>query len=458
MLNISKVSISHKIDQSKYSVFQKLEERSISNALIYTLAISMLIAGLSMFLPWTQNVRSQGYVTTLNPYDRPQAIQSMIEGRIQKWYVNEGDQINMGDTILLISESKEEYLDPNLLARTQSQIDAKVSSSSAYLDKAGFLQDQYKSLLKNLDIKLEQNANKTQQLKVKLETNKIDLEAAKVKLSNSEKQRDRTIQLYDKGIKSLNDVEIKKLSFQEALAKVNELENKIINNRNEIANFNNNVTIIKNDFDQKLAKIESDRMSTLSMKFNADGDINKLKNKYNNYEMRSKAYAITSPINGTISATLKQGIGEFIKSGEDLATIVPINFDKAVEIFVRPQDMPLLKTGQRVRIQFDGWPAVVFSGWPDNSFGTFGGKIYAIDNDISPKKYGKNRILITQDKTEEKWPTDVRIGGGAQSLILLNEVPVYYEVWRQLNGFPHDYYQSDDAKKIKSKAPIRKIK
>jgi membrane fusion protein, adhesin transport system len=40
-----------------------------------------------MFFPWTQNISSEGKVTTLTPYDRPQGIQSIIDGRIEKWYV-----------------------------------------------------------------------------------------------------------------------------------------------------------------------------------------------------------------------------------------------------------------------------------------------------------------------------------------------------------------------------------
>ena len=137
-------------------------------------------------------------------------------------------------------------------------------------------------------------------------------------------------------------------------------------------------------------------------------------------------------------------------------SIIPSNYELAVEVYVRPVDMPLLRKGQDVRIQFDGWPAVVFSGWPENSYGTFAGQIFAIDNFISDND--KYRILVAPDKNAEPWPSQIRVGGGANALILLDEVRLYYEIWRQLNGFPPDFYQDQKAEKAKIKAPIRKLK
>jgi hypothetical protein len=40
----------------------------------------------------------------------------------------------------------------------------------------------------------------------------------------------------------------------------------------------------------------------------------------------------------------------------------------------------------------------------------------------------------------------VKIGSGARGVALLNSVPVWYELWRQLNGFPPDYYTSMQKK------------
>jgi hypothetical protein len=63
----------------------------------------------------------------------------------------------------------------------------------------------------------------------------------------------------------------------------------------------------------------------------------------------------------------------------------------------------------------------------------------AIENFISAN--GKYRVLIAPDKKEAKWPEQLSIGAGAQTVALLDTVPVWFELWRTLNGFPPNYYK-----------------
>src|SRR5690242_20216361 len=96
--------------------------------------LSLLAIGL-LFVPWTQNVRARGNVTALRQEQRPQQINTIIAGRIEKWYVKEGDYVHRGDTIVQLSEVKADYLDPDLASRTREQIDAKKSTISNYEGK-----------------------------------------------------------------------------------------------------------------------------------------------------------------------------------------------------------------------------------------------------------------------------------------------------------------------------------
>jgi hypothetical protein len=130
-----------------------------------------------------------------------------------------------------------------------------------------------------------------------------------------------------------------------------------------------------------------------------------------------------------------------------IVEIVPDKIQYAVEIFVRPVDLPLIAAGQKVRFWFDGFPAIVFSGWPNASYGTFGGKVFAVENSVSPN--GKFRILVAEDPDDKPWPKQLRIGTGAQGMALLKEVPVWYELWRNINGFPPDYYKPDNNQTVK---------
>ncbi len=456
MLNISLKRINDNINPAKYKSFRILETKSVSKVLIKIMIASFLMGGLIMFLPWTQNIRAKGNVTTMSPDDRPQAIQATIPGKIEEWYVQEGSIVTEGDTILRISEVKESYMDPSILDNTNNQIIAKKESAKAYSEKAENLKDQIQAQINGKKIKLEQNAIKVKQTKLKIQSDSIDLIAAMTKVDISKNQLIRVQNLYDEGIKSLTELESKKLSVREAQAKVISVENKINNHRNNLLSLEVNISAIINEYDDKIAKSKSNRMSAISSKYDADASQNKLQSQYNTYEVRQANYYITSPINGTVTKTLKTGIGELLKAGDDVLNIIPTKYNLAVETYIRPMDMPLLRIGQKVRVQFDGWPAIVFSGWPNSNYGTFGGEILAINNDISSN--GKYRILIAPNPNESPWPKEVRVGGGANTITLLNDVKIGYELWRQLNGFPPDYYKEKQTKSIKTKAPLKKVK
>ena len=128
---------------------------------------------------------------------------------------------------------------------------------------------------------------------------------------------------------------------------------------------------------------------------------------------------------------------------------MPSAYELAVELFIKPLNIPLIQKGQHIRIIFDGWPNVVFSGWPNSSYGTYGGKVVAIDNFVSSN--GNYRILITKDDNDHPWPKELRPSAGAFGMALLKDVPVWYEIWRQISGFPPDYYKSNKQIKTNEK-------
>ncbi len=456
MLNISLKSVSNYLNKSEFRSYETLSSRTHSKSLLKALIVLSIILMLGMFLPWTQNIRSNGTVTTLNPYDKPQNIQALIGGQIEKWYVTQGDLVNIGDTIVKLTEAKEEYFDPKLLANTNEQRLAKLQSANAYNSKSRFLADQLIAIEDLRQSKLQQLKIKQQQINLEIESMQQEKIAAETYLENAKNQLDRMMLMYDKGIKSLTELEAKRLSLREAEAKILSINNKLLKQENDKLNVNQEVELTNSDYNQKKAKIASEINAADSYRFSLLGESNKLESKVNQLIQREKAFVIASPVAGRINKVLKNGIGEYIKAQDNIATIVPNTYQKAVELYIEPMDMPLIKEGKKVRIQFDGWPAIVFSGWPNNSFGTFGGIVYSIDNDISEN--GKYRLLVIEDDIEKPWPDLIRIGSGARGLLLLNDVKVYYEIWRKLNGFPPDFYNPESSEKVKNKVPLRKIK
>ena len=437
MLNISNNKI--KLPSlDRFSTVKNLENRPHYKILNKIIAGASIVAIIALFLPWTQNISGIGSVTTLKPDQRPQSIQSVISGRLEKWYVQEGDFVKKGDTILFISEIKEEYMDPNLIQNTKNQMDAKKLSQQSYGLKVTTLTGQIEAIENEKFLKVEQAQNKIKQSVLKIKSDSIDLVAVKTQLKIANTQFNRSVALNKEGLKPLTDIEEKRLKLQEVEAKIITQENKYLTSKNELINAKVEINRIGAEYTEKVSKANSDKFTALSSQFDTDAQVNKLANQYANYSIRNGMYYIKASQNGYINRALQSGIGETIKEGTPIATIMPSEYDIAVETFVNPIDLPLLSKGEKVRVWFDGWPTIVFSGWPDMSYGTFGGEIVAIENFISEN--GKYRVLIAPDKNEDKWPKQLSIGSGAQTIALLNNVPVWFELWRTLNGFPPNYY------------------
>ena len=396
-----------------------------------------------------QNIRAKGAVTTLRQEQRPQELNTIIAGRVVKWHVKEGDFVKAGDTILQLGEVKVEYFDPQLLERTKQQITAKQMANQGYASKAQTAAVQIDALIEGRKLKLSQLDNKIKQQYLKLQSDSIDLSAVNNEYSVSKRQIDAAKLMLDSGVISLTDYERRKVSFQNSQAKRIGSESKFLQSKQEL----NNLFIEKNstvqEYTDKISKAEGERFSSLSNIASGEADVSKLENSYSNYDIRNQLYYIRAPQSGQITKAKKAGLGEMLKEGEMIVEIVPTDVQHAIELFISPMDLPLISKGQKVRFIFDGFPAIVFSGWPNSSYGTFGGVVAAIESSVSAN--GKFRILVTEDPKDKPWPKQLSIGGGANGIALLKDVSIWYELWRNINGFPPEYYQSEYAKENKEK-------
>lgn len=449
MQNFVTDDIDNKSASSPLKSYQNLylvNKKSSIRKWMYGILIALVVIA---FLPWTQTIRAKGSVTTLLQEQRPQEINALIAGKVLKWRVKEGDHVKAGDTILQLGEVKVEYFDPQLLARTQQQIASKQLAVKGYENKAGSSETQIAALTQAKALKMQQLDNKIKQQFLKLQSDSIDLGSANNEYSINKRQIDAAKLMYDSGVISLSDYERRKISFQNSIAKRIGYESKFLQSKQEL----NSLYIEKNatvqDYTDKISKAEGDKFSSLSNIASGEAEVSKLQNTYSNYDIRNQLYYVTAPQSGQITKAKKAGIGEMVKEGEMLVEIVPDNIQLAVELFIEPMDLPLVSKGQKIRFVFDGFPAIVFSGWPESSYGTFAGKVAAIENSVSAN--GKFRILVMEDPSEKKWPNLLRMGGGAQGIGLLKDVSIWYELWRNINGFPPEYYQSKDADKAKKK-------
>lgn len=419
----------------------RIDKKSRIRQWFYALSILFLIV---MFLPWTQNIRSAGNITTLKQEQRPQQINTIIPGKVIRWHVAEGDYVKAGDTILQLSEIKDEYLDPQLIQRTKEQLAAKQQTINYYQNKADATGSQIKAMSEAVVLKMEQLRNKLQQLDLSINSQENELTAAENDFNIAHKQYTRQKTMYDSGLVSLTQLEQRNQYYQNALAKKIAAQNKLAYTRQEIDNTKIEINAIQQEYNEKMSKARGEQFQSLSEATTGAGEVAKLQNQVSNYSIRNGLYTIIAPQSGQINNAMKAGIGEIVKEGEMIVQIIPDKIDYAVEIFVRPVDLPLIQKGQKVRFMFDGYPAIVFSGWPKGSFGTFGGKVAAVETAVSGN--GKFRVLVIEDPNDMPWPKQLSIGSGAMGMALLKDVPIWYEIWRNINGFPPDFYVSTNEK------------
>ncbi len=411
--------------------------------------ICVLVFAIFLFLPWTQNIRAKGTVTTLYQDQRPQQVNTIIGGRVMKWHIKEGDYVKAGDTLIQLTEVKVDYLDPNLLQRTQEQLAGKQQSVEFYKSKVGVADQQIGAINSGLQLKLNQLLNKLNQLQLKVQADSAEAAAANNDFTIGNKQFTRQKAMFDSGLVSLTQLEIRNQQFQNAQAKKISAENKLANSKQDLTITRIEMSALQQENVEKVTKAQGEQFQSLTQIASGQADIAKLENQYASYTIRNGMYFILASQSGQIIKAQKAGIGEFVKEGDMIAEIVPDKIQYAVEMYVQPLDLPLLAIKQKVRFLFDGFPAIVFSGWPKASSGTFGGEIVAIESNLSVN--GKFRVLVKEDAADKPWPKELKIGAGAQGITLLKDVAVWYELWRNINGFPPDYYKKEEVNQKEKK-------
>ena len=338
--------ITHKIPLKSFDlIYRNHRVSKVKNWFIGTMLLLIVV----LFLPWTQNIKSKGNITTLRQEQRPQDIVSPIPGKIVKWWIKEGDFVKKGDTILQLTEIKEEYLDPNLVNRTKEQLEAKKGTIEYYRGKVGTAKTQIEALTNSRILKIEQLKNKLQQLENKLTGEKAELQAAANDFELSKDQFNRQQKMYNEGLVSQTQLQQRNVATQNALSKKIGFENKIAQTQQEIINVQIEQNSVQQDYAEKISKAEGDKLQSLSMAATGKGEVAKLENQVVNYTIRNGMYILLAPQNGQFVQAKKSGLGEIVKEGEIISTIVPEKTDYAVEMFVRPIDLPLISKGQKVR-------------------------------------------------------------------------------------------------------------
>lgn len=410
----------------------------------------------AFFAPWQQSIRGEGAVIALDPYDRIQPVVSSLKGLVKERgkNVTEGGYVEKGELLFRVVdqnpnirqqidsqiEAAQREIDINILAleRAEETVAANKRVVERTLEEIGYTEEARDALLEAADSFVEQARNKFQESE-----NKLLAEQAKLAFAKRDFERQRT--LSERGVAAKVKFQDSQQKFENAKANVGIAQNQIEGAQNQLKGKKQERDSKQQEWDAKITKVRSMLEKARSDVAKSQGEANKLagmieQKRIKLADMQGKAneqllQEVVAPRSGYVM-NLSVFEENVVKEGQVLCRIVPKTAQLAVELLVNGNDAPLIHEDDPVRLQFEGWPAVQFSGWPSVAVGTFGGRVNFVDPTDNGK--GKFRIVVTPDPNDDPWPGHpyLRQGVRANGWTLLDVVPLGYELWRRMNGFP----------------------
>ncbi|MEZ6135495.1 MAG: HlyD family efflux transporter periplasmic adaptor subunit [Pirellulaceae bacterium] len=396
-----------------------------------------------VFVPWRQTAQGVGEVLALDPQERPQEVKSGTKGVVDwvKPDLREGSYVEKGDLLMKLVPIAEQGV-----ALIDSQLDAiraqitNAESARLLAEQAEVLQlSMGESMIRALENDRQVAFQKWEQTKNEVLALQAELDDKRNKLRIAEQVATRGIISQEELFSKQQDAAAASNKVLKAEAAVEEAYNALSSKENEIEAKKQDIYIKNRAAEQKVLE-EIQKIRSLEQKLAEARVKSDEQNRLN----------IKAPKTGYIQQWNGLEGSDTVSEGTQLFVIVPDTTRLAVEMKVSGNDMPLIHEGDPVRLQFEGWPAVQFVGWPSVAIGTFGGKV----NRVFPTDDGKGffRVVVVPDKhfeSEKDWPDDryLRQGVRANGWVLLNQVPLGYEIWRQVNGFPPVITDSEPKEK-----------
>ena len=373
----------------------------------------LLMAVVLAVLPWQQSISGSGRVIALTPIERQQTLASPVDGRVVRWHVVEGTRVKAGDLIVEVTDN-----DPGVLDRLRSELRSAREREQSLGDRIGGLKASRENALAAAESRITMAEERVAAAERALDASQATLVAARLNL-------DRQEQLQKRGLTATRSVEVAQADNDRAVAEVARSQAGLNAARSDQAATSSDRMKVEADYQALVNDASATRAS-------ATAALRPIETRL----ARQTTQDVRAPRDGVILRLLAQPGSEVLKAGQPLAMLVPETDQNVVELWVNGNDMPLLYAGDPVRLQFEGWPAIQFVGWPSAAVGTFGGHILLVD--ATDDGMGMFRILVAPDAKDEAWPPKqyLRQGVRANGWVLLKQVPLWFELWRQFNGFP----------------------
>lgn len=401
------------LPQANLPALRRLRPPIAVGRLATVLALLLPVLGLALLLvPWQQTALGTGKVIAYAPQERQQEVESPITGQVLSWAVTEGDKVEAGDLIAVLGDN-----DPDYMARLTDQLDQARTGLSAAREQVRTyrLKAEAETLARDLAVA---------EYEAKIMSERQKLVGEEAEAATSAINLDRLATLRAEGIESARTLELGELSAAKTIAAA-EARKQLVSSTERARDK------ALQAGESKVQSVEAEYQAALAKEAEARQKVVELESKV----ARQARQEVRAPRAGRVLRLMGGPGGEQVKSGDALAVLVPEAEQRAVELLLDGNDMPLVAEGEEVRLLFEGWPALQFSGWPELSRGTFGGTVAFVD--ATDNGSGSFRVVILPEEGT-RWPDGERLRQGvrAKGFVMLGRVSLGYELWRQLNGFP----------------------
>ena len=402
-------------------------------------SLVLLFLLIIIFVPWTQTVTVTGQMSAYTPHERPQDVEAQITGRIKKWHALEGDQVREGDLILELEDNDPNFMSPDLLAFLDQRKEALEKTKRAALARVDQLDKRISEMRNLVKAAVPSAEARVVEAGSKVRQAHQQVEAAKIAAITAALNLERHKQLLKRGLVSQRELE---LAVQTDTASQADLEGAQANLRaaeEAMKSLGFGRDQVSAEMLQRLLDAEATRDASVAEAAKVADQLADVSLRRSNAEQRRLAGRILAPIDGTVVKMAKVGAGETVRQGDTLVRLSPTSTDKAIEMTADGLDAPLLNVGRKVKILFYGIPAIPLPAWPELMAGTYNGVIKVIDQVDDGK--GNYRFWVVPDLDDRSWPeqSHVRQGTKVMGWVILNRVPLWYELWRRFNLFPPDY-------------------
>jgi multidrug resistance efflux pump len=353
------------------------------------LLILIFLIILSLILKYPEAINGEAKLTTSVD---PSLIYNTSEGYLEKLFVNEDSIVYKGQ---VLGEIKNALLSENIsfLDKLVKDLTNQINSGQSLLElkktdlSFGLLQENYNKLLSLVyeynQLRSNYHVQMLQRLREKISSLKSLSTVLSEKLQIGEREfQNATIQykidekLYIENVIAKSDWIVKTSSFHQKQSELNNLKQDLIQNELQTKETENQLAEIHNKNFEDKEKNKNEITLTLA--------------SIENYKLDWKQkYTLVAPINGKINFIKKISSGDFVKTNQPIAFVVPENKDVKAKVKIPYRGFGKVRLEQKVRVTLDSYPY--------QEFGYLPGKVIKISDAPSDDNFYEIIVELPDD-------------------------------------------------------------